>query len=309
MISRFRTTRTKNRKAFTLLETILAVALSALLIGLIAAGMRIYTRIVADRRADVVNAQTARVILHRIANDLRGAYNPPDEGEGGGDLAPDAGGGDDLSAGDGTTGTETEVSDATFDLASTTVQPTPGVYGNANEIQIDVFGQYANPVRYDMLTNAGFDPMASNLLSDPKVVTYYLRAADGSELSGTPLQSDGDSISVRKTILARRVQGRAQASYDTAMAGMGDAQSGEQMLSDQVVSIQFAYHDGYDWLDEWDSSLNGGLPVAVSITLTVVDEAATDSTDVNTLTEDNIYTLTVRLPAAEAPVEEDLTGL
>jgi hypothetical protein len=294
-----------------LLETILAVALSALLMGLIAAGMRIYTQVVADRRADVVNAQVARVVLQRIADDLQASYygsvteggdNAASSDLGGGAAA--GGEGDDLSA-----DSDLDAAiDPTADLTGSTVQSTPGVYGNQYELQIDVWGQFAKPVRFDMLTSAGVDPMSANLLSDPKTVTYYLRAADESELAGTPLQSV-QGLSGRKTILARRMQSRAQATFDTNSIGVGDSQMGEQLLSDQVIAIEFAYHDGYDWLDLWDSSLNGGLPIAISITITVIDETATDNVDLNELTTDNIFQRIVRLPTAEMPEEDTSTGI
>lgn len=299
------------RAGFTLLETILAVALSALLIAAIAAGMRVYTSVVADRRADVVNAQVARVILQRIATDLRGAYMMPEEDSGG--SAALGGGTDDLAA-DGGLGTETDSSattdeafDATLDLTGSTVQVEPGLYGNATELQVDVLGQFAKPIRYDMLTDAGLDPLAANLLSEPKVITYYSRSADDNELVGTPLESIVLSESGRKTILSRRVQTRAQAVFDTASVGIGNMQAGEQLLSDQVISIEFAYHDGYDWLDSWDSSLMGGLPIAVNITLTIVDETATDNSDNTTLTQDNVFQQTVRIPAAELPTDDTET--
>lgn len=299
------------RSGFTLLETILAVALSALLIAAIAAGMRIYTSVVADRRADVVNAQVARVILQRIATDLRGAYLAQEEatndslaiGDGTDDLAADGGLGTDVDA----SGSTDEAFDATLDLTGSTVQVQPGLYGNATELQVDVLGQFAKPIRYDMLVDAGVDPLSANLLSEPKVITYYLRSADDSELIGTPLESIILSDSGRKMILSRRVQTRAQAVFDTASVGIGNMQAGEQLLSDQVVSIEFAYHDGYDWLDSWDSSLMGGLPVAVNITLTIVDETATDNSDNSTLTQDNVFQQTVRIPAAELLTDDTET--
>ena len=64
--------------AFTLIEVVLAVALSALLFVLIGAGMNAYSRLVSDRRANVVNAQAARSILNQIASDLRSAYYSED---------------------------------------------------------------------------------------------------------------------------------------------------------------------------------------------------------------------------------------
>ena len=297
-----RTTHRQQRPGFTLMETILAVALSTLLIAMIGAGMRIYTRVVADRRADVVNAQLARVVLQHMSRDIQRAFLAAGDEEDSGDISA----GDETSEdiGDTTDPIEDDL-DTTLDLTGSTVQPTPGLYGNQFELQIDVLGQFAKPVKFDALTMAGVDPIASNLLSDPKVITYYLRAADSAELAGTPLQSVEEEFGQR-TVLIRRVQSRAAAIYATT-ANVSDIQSGEQMLSDQVVSVEFAYHDGYDWLDSWDSSIMGGLPVAVSITLTVVDEANTDNSTDTELTGDNIYQLTVRIPTVE-PVVED-TGI
>ena len=296
------------RAGYTLVETVLAVAISALLIGLIAAGMRIYTNVVADRRADVVNAQLARVLLQRMAADLRAAYVPVEDEEDSGDAAALTG--DDLAADGGAIDAtaETEI-DAIADLTSATVQAQPGLYGNAYELQVDTFGQFAQPVRYDMLTGTGdVDPLAANLLSDPKVVTWYVRSATETELAGTPLQSVNTSESSdQKTVLVRRIQSRALAAFETALAGIGTSEAGEQLLSDQVISIEFAYHDGFEWLESWDSSLDGGLPVAVGITLTLIDEADIGSSDSDALKADNIFQTTVRLPAAEPPSDDTLT--
>ena len=175
----------RRRHGFTLLETILAVGLAALLLGLLGAGMRIYTRTVSQRRADVVNAQIARVVLNQIARDLRAAYVGAEDSS----PAPTNVDLDDTTESDDT-GTDTtdttdeEVSDATADLEGTNVQPTPGLYGNQSQLQIDVLGRFAEPAKFDTLTAAGVDPQAGNLLSDPKVVTYFLRPIDSSELSG-----------------------------------------------------------------------------------------------------------------------------
>lgn len=293
---------------FTLLETILAIALSALLMAVLAGGMRIYTRLVSDRRADVVNAQLARVVMQQMRRDIQSTfYEEPSEDDGGGgtDL-----GGSELDGSDegGDAGVATETIDTTVDLTGNAVQPTPGIYGNATELQIDMLGRFAMPLRFDSLTAAGVDPMSANLLSDPKVITYYLREIDPSELAGTPLENFGTSQAEgRQMVLIRRVQSRAQAIY-TASAGLGsDLAAGEQLMTNQVVNMQFAYHDGYDWVDTWDSSL-AGLPIAVNITLTIVDETATDTALDDALTTDNVFQMTVRLPTAELPEDETATG-
>lgn len=74
-----------------------------------------------------------------------------------------------------------------------------------------------------------------------------------------------------------------------------------------MVSIQFQYHDGYDWTDTWDSATSG-LPIAVKITLTIAD-ATDESFDAIELNSDNTFEMTVRIPTAEAVSAEDTTGL
>jgi len=300
----------KAKYGFTLLETILAVGLSALLIGLVGAGMRIYTKTVAERRADVVNTQLAHVLLQRIADDLWGTFCIQKDSSGAG-AADDGTSGGDLG-GQGDTGGDTSeiaetTEDVTADLTGNTVQPTPGLYGNPTELQIDVLGNFPDPIKFDTLAAMGIDPQAANLLSDPKVITYFLRPIDPSELDGTPLQSFGQSSDGRQTVLVRRVNSRAEAVYASSSGGAIE-QAGEQLLSDQVVSLQFMYHDGFDWVDSWDSSLVGGLPIAVNITISIVNETAMDNTDLGAQTTDNVFQLTVRLPTAEVP-EEDLSTM
>ena len=72
-------------------------------------------------------------------------------------------------------------------------------------------------------------------------------------------------------------------------------------MSDQVVFLQFTYFDGFDWLDSWDSSLDGGLPMAVNISIAVVSESEAADVDLNSLSTDSLFEQTVYLPTAELP--------
>lgn len=303
------------RSAFTLLETVLAVGLSALLIALMGAGIRIYTSTVAQRRADVVHAQLARVVLQRIANDLRGAYSMAEGSSGG--SATDVGLEDDTTSdstdtdtdtsdtSDTSTDTTTEETAMADDLSTATVQPTPGLYGNQSQLQIDVLGQRMEPIRYDTLLAAGVDPKTANLLSDPKVITYFVSSLSGGELAGTPVESFGSSG--QQTVLVRRVVSRAEAAFSASYGETSD-NSADQFISDQVALLQFMYHDGFDWLDSWDSSLAGGLPVAVNISIAIVDENA-DPSDADSLTNASVFEQTVYLPTAELPDDTTDTGI
>src|SRR3990172_5486813 len=100
---------------FTLLEVLLALALTALI--LVALGMAIdfHFRVLDAGRAHVEEAQLARVLLHRIADDLRGAVYVE-------------------AASTSASGTPTTTAAATTSTDATT----PGIYGDAYSIQVDV---------------------------------------------------------------------------------------------------------------------------------------------------------------------------
>ena len=48
--------------------------------------------------------------------------------------------------------------------------------------------------------------------------------------------------------------------------------SESRMLAEEIESLQFEYHDGYEWLPEWDSQAEGRLPNAVGIKIQFRDE-------------------------------------
>ena len=203
----------KPRSGFSLLETILAVAMAAVLMGLIAAGMQLYTQVVADRNAAVTNAQVARAVLQQIAIDLRSAiYEEADDASGSLDPEDSTTTADIGDTGDTSTSSadgDTATSGETTDLADSTIASVPGLYGNESQLRVDVHGNFPHPLRYDSIVQAGGDPLLENLVSVDQVVSYYLRSASSSELVGTPLESVTTDQSQQTTILVRRVQKRA----------------------------------------------------------------------------------------------------
>ena len=90
-------------------------------------------------------------------------------------------------------------------------------------------------------------------------------------------------------------------------------------MAPEVLHLEFRYFDGTEWLDEWDTEQEGGLPVAVEIAiwialpderdrsqtrravpLTAADEES-DTPQIN----GRVYHLIVDLPAAEPTTDED----
>ena len=94
------------------------------------------------------------------------------------------------------------------------------------------------------------------------------------------------------------------------------------MLAEEVTHLEFQYFDGTEWLDEWDTEEEGGLPVAVLIEIWVAspseiadrEERERDLTSrFRVDSEDETlagaygqpYRLVVELPVAEPTTDED----
>ncbi len=68
-----------SRGGYTLLEVILALALTVVVLGLVGVGIHVHLAVAAKSREQVEEAQLARALLQRIADDLRNAvpFQPP----------------------------------------------------------------------------------------------------------------------------------------------------------------------------------------------------------------------------------------
>jgi hypothetical protein len=145
--------------------------------------------------------------------------------------------------------------------------PTPGLYGNATQLQIDVsrlprMDQYrfSNQTGSSQ-TNQSASSMPVDRLSDVKNVTYYLY--------GESFSSGAGEASSSNFGLIRREVDRASSVASSEQNQTGGLSEGDILLASEVKSIEFLYFDGSDWLDYWDSSVQGSLPSAVEITLKI----------------------------------------
>ena len=287
------------RRGVTLLETVLAVFLSAMLVMLTAAAVNFYVRFVDARRDSVSQAREARAVLGRMAADLRSVFYLASDGGTSMDAAAATGDATSDPADDGvtagmTTGTATD---------ATTAFPTAaGLYGTQFELRFDT-SRYPMPAQYDALITAGIDPRQAGLGADLKNVTYRLadpgEFSTGDDLNGTSPAGTGSSTSMA---LIRQVVGRARV---VAAAELGDTSifdQGGQLLTDQVSALEFQYFDGLDWYTEWDSELQSGLPMAIQITLAIESDRSSSAgtpTDLAATPIENVYRLTVYIPTAQ----------
>lgn len=306
---------------FTLLEVLLALGLT--LVVLMAVGMAVdfFIRGVETSRAAVEEAQLARALLNRIADDLRSAvrYDPVNAeqlvslgtlgsglssagmpgGTSSGDADSDTGSGQEvpfgLASGD-SSATGSGASAASLDTSSTAPRSLPGLYGTRTELQVDVsrlprLDQYD----YELLAVAD-SPVVVDRLSDVKTVTYYvLDALEGETSLGQPRRG-----------WVRAELDRAVTAY-AAETGALDPALEFEPIAPEVAAVEFEYFDGQQWYDTWDSQEQQGLPVAVRVTLYFypaelrrggwawLDTSAAYANSENFVA----YSLLVRLPGSE----------
>jgi len=272
-------------KGFTLLEVILALGLAGLI--LVALGMAIdfHFRVLDSGRAHVEEGQLARVLLRRIADDLRAA------------VCSTASVQEIADAADADTASETAV--------SSVVHAVPGIHGDSSLIQIDV-SRLPRPYQFQQMIVSAADGLEVNSLSDVKTVTYFAANAASTAISLLPLASTPEQG------LMRCEMDRAVAVYQAEQGGLSPVDMNAVLLAPEVAAVEFLYFDGSQWVDFWDTTQNGGLPVAVRVTLYITpkqtkqrggtlsqesgDPASKAATAVGTLA----YSLLVNIPGAQA---------
>ncbi len=169
---------------------------------------------------------------------------------------------------------------------------------------------------YPSMQTAG--AVMTDLPSDIKTVTYYI-GPDPQVANNMAAASLGQ---VAQIGLIRRELDRSV----NRLAVMGGLQmdllaGASQLVAPEVMSIEFAYYDGFQMLPQWDSTFMEGLPVAVEIRLTIASAAPDgdlpESNLANPLAgqvvngriidEGLTYRLLVPLPTAEpySPSEEE----
>ena len=299
---------------FTLLEVLLALALTALILVALSMVIDFHFRVLDTGRAHVEEAQLARVLLRRIADDLRSAVTANSQSSASGATSTSPGSspttsGDTSGTGGAATATGSSGSASgtsasgtgTDSSLSSVVHAAPGIFGDAYSIQVDV-SRLPQPQQLQMQSQTTSEGQPASL-GDVKTVYYYASGAQGSGSSGLPVTS-----SDQQRGLVRCEMDRAVSSYKSEQGGLASTDFNPVLLAPEVAGLEFAYTDGTQWLDSWDSTANGGLPMAVRVTLHITASkskrnssqgstglASGSATSENTLP----YTLLVSIPIAQ----------
>ena len=330
------------RNALTLLEMILALALSVLVLSAIGWAIQLHLAAVDTRRGDVEEAQLARAVLKLMADDLHSvvAYNTIDFNEAARIAAMDIPGlaSGDIEAGDenfeqdpvegdpeATEEEEKEPKDLSSDLTPGAV---PGIYGNQYQLQIDT-SRLPRIEDFDPALRAASGKL-NDLPSDVKTVVYYLQPDDGYE------QGDTSSLLANLEVneldepvataaspgqgwgrgLVRRALDRSATQWALDNGDMSRLDATGEVLALEVVALEFRYFDGQQWQTAWDSEELAGLPMAIEVAIGIeVSDGRSRSATRETSSPSSrgfghgqdvrIYHQVIRIPSAEPTFEQE----
>jgi type II secretory pathway component PulJ len=290
-----KTNENRHRSGYTLLEVILALGLTILLLGGITMAINYHLVTLRQQQDEIERSQVARQSLFLITKDIRAAIQyKPIETSALNELIESISSSTDAI--ESITGEEFEEQE---EVAQSQYAATrPGLYGTATELQIDV----SRLPRVDQYSLVNFsDGTSSDIPSDVKTVSYFVRSEEDSENGGTQAVSLNDSMGLVRRSLDRAVT-RYAADYGGGQINVEDY---EEVLAREVSQIEFRYWDqeNEDWVTEWDSDEMLGLPKAVEISVAVGKMNAESEEEAR-----KIYRTVVYLPVAELipPEEEEI---
>ena len=290
MIGWTRSLRYRQRLAFTLLELILSLALTAVVAGLMGSLIQLYLVNQETGRDSVRQAQMARAILNMIAEDVRTTVRyqkfdtsglvqllSTDSGSSGGGApgggAPSGGASGGGASGGGASG------------ASTSTAPValpPGIYGSSTSIEIDVSRLPRPDEYYPKMGNTSTGTLG-DMPSDVKTVGYYVQSprADGVQDSLGQLSQESASLTSAPVAspnggLVRRSVDRAVTQYAYEIAQSSQLLRTGELIAPEVLALEFQYFDGASWQTQWDGSQQG-LPHVVKITIAMQRDSLSKS--------------------------------
>ncbi len=257
-------------KGYTLLEVVLSLVLTSLVLLCVAMAVDSQLRIGDAGRAHVEEAQLARVLLHRMADDIRSALVADPLGLA--DLAssttgsesstreqPGSGGSDETEpeeSEDEPSAEATVETEATGTVESLVPSGTLGLYGEPDWLQVDIGRPSRLPRQSSTLDG---EPWSCGAMGDIKTVAYSVVAVDESATDDAAASSG----------LIRREMDRSVTAWASEQGLEDSLLAAEVPIAPEVAAVGFRYSDGTTWCDSWDTAESGKLPLAVEISLSL----------------------------------------
>jgi type II secretory pathway pseudopilin PulG len=286
---------------FTLLEVVLAIGLCGAVMALLTTAIDLYLVRVDTSRTQVETAQLARALLNQIADDLRAVrYSTPSLS-----VSSSPGGTGGQTSGGSGTGTGSGSSSTALE---TGVAPDLGIYGTLTELRI----ARAASRSWRQITVPSTQLLTDSDPQDmPQTVEYFfvegrvmpsVQFAAGGVTADTPLEG--------YTGLYRRQTPTAAMTAPATGFTSNDTSGPADLLAPEVVQVAFLYSDGTQWYEQWDSSTQQALPVAVEIKVSLFSDVFSDKPAERALDEEARrrdptrwveHRLLVRIPQLDEP--------
>jgi len=332
---------TPSRCGYTLLELLLALSLSVAVITAIGTATQVYLFSLTRHQSQIEQRLVTRGLLNVISNDLRAGIQYKANDYSGlenlvetaqlsanqlgannqlGDLdAADLEAGNitaadieaaalaaaDTPADEPTHEANSETESDTESESDTETEPIvdeesvafrPTLIGNSNSIALDI----SRMPRMDQYNSTN----GNQTQSDIKTLSYFF--------SSSAPSNDGDGNSIRlkgdnNGGLYRREVDRAVAAFNQDDGLVTSPDDSSELLATEVSEIRFRYFDGEQWLNEWDTTENGGFPPAIEVVIVVAPRLSNPNGRQSRDANDNViseYRTVVHLPAAEV-IEPD----
>jgi type II secretory pathway pseudopilin PulG len=292
------------RRAFTLLEVLLATVLSATLLLALWSLFRVYSNLFVAGQDESLRQQLIRSLTEQLTSDLQNTIQDPTAGP----AAPAEG-----------TGSvrRFSLSGTSRELRIDVLETSPVVAEQALDESQDAaieFNRTSEPPRLPELRTVVYEFVAPASPDDPLLADDRTAALSpvAEPLDAEPLPSglirrqyrwdapDGDTsaagddpLEVIETaqvsdaeieavdLSAANPLGPMDAEAEAPIAVIDDA----EMIVPEVASLEFRYYDGRSWTSSWDSVARKGLPLAVEATFEVKaleEEPAADADSVAT---------------------------
>ena len=297
------------RVGLTLLELMLAMALSGLILYGVGMAVDLHLRTLQQRRGIIEQARVARSIMRLISGDLKRVVTKYEQdltaleslGEGaaaealatlaasGGDAADavadaigdaggagsgGSGGGD---AGSGATGGDAGGGDELTDGGEEEESAYTGDIANSTALPPNP-GLYGN--QYQLQLDISRLPRFDEFFQEtPNSVGDLVDVASDIKTVAYYVQTPQNAgVFAAKDVfgdatvtggLVRRQLDRTVTQFALASGNSTGLQEKAEIIAPEILAVEFRYYDGLEWLFEWDSDLKAGLPMAVEIIVMV----------------------------------------
>lgn len=298
--------RSPSTRGFTLIELILALALSVVLLSLIAGALSWGVSRAVGNRETVEQARLVESVIRMVRADIsQSIIYDPQETDAAMSVAEasaafDVDSLDDISSGGGSGDDAGDSSDSSL-TASVSLRRALGVIGTLSELQIDVLREHP---QFEVDEAGGI--VAPTATSGITTVRYAL--GQGTASLGTTAVLNGEQ---QATGLVRQEVGRDLLNW-AEQAGTAAQLVGQPVLmAPEVSRLEFRYYNGTDLVEEWDSTLmEGQLPSAIEMRMWFVENFAEQ---LNQPSRDAVetapYVITIALPNAWNAANTDMVGV